>query len=145
MQRSDIARAFVHALDHEDFAAAEPLLAPDCVYTIRSETIQSATEIIASYRAAAEWARTSFDRIRYESQLTQESPSRFRVRYIDLTDHRGLTHRHECEQVFTFNNANQIDTIEHIDLPGERERLDTFLDRVGVTRSTPSASPPDAP
>lgn len=128
------AQAFVHALDVEDFTAAQSLLDPDCVYQFRGKQTRTANAIIDSYRAAADWARASFDSIRYESDLIQESPTRFRVRYADLTDHAGQSHRHECEQVFTFNSKGRIDTIEHVDLPGERERLDAFLESVGVSR-----------
>ncbi len=129
------ASAFVKALDTEDFGAAQGLLAPGCAYAFRGKITRGAGEIVDSYRAAAAWASASFDRIRYESALTQESPARFRVRFVDLTDHAGQSHRHECEQVFTVDAQSLIDRIEHVDLPGERERLDAFLERVGVKRS----------
>jgi len=132
MDTQGTAEAFVRALDTEDFDATEAILAPSCVYQFRGAETLGGAKIVASYRAAAEWASESFDRIRYESSLQQETPTRFRVRFIDLTEHGGRSHRHECEQVFTVDADGRIDSIEHIDLPGERERLRAFLDGVGV-------------
>ncbi|MEZ6243175.1 MAG: nuclear transport factor 2 family protein [Phycisphaerales bacterium] len=57
---------------------------------------------------------------------------RFRVRFVDLTLHRGVRHRHECEQVVLVGPSGLIEQIEHVDLPGERERLGAFFARVGV-------------
>ena len=134
MEAQTTAAGFVRALDTEEFDRVEGFLAPGCVYQFRGKTSRGAGKIVDSYRAAAAWASASFDRIRYESSLTREAPGRFRVRFVDLTDHAGHAHRHECEQVFTINADGQIDRIEHVDLPGERERLDVFLERVGVRR-----------
>ncbi len=138
------ASAFVRALDTEDFDGAQRLLAPDCEYRFRGKTTRGAGEIVDSYRAAAAWASASFDRIRYESALTQESPERFRVRFIDLTDHAGRSHRHECEQVFTLDARGRINRIEHIDLAGEREKLDAFLKRVGAERRSGGRDRPES-
>lgn len=123
---------FVRALDLEEFARAQACLAADCVYEFRGRRLVSPPAIIASYRRAARWASASFDRIRYESAITVEAPGRYRVRFVDLTDHAGRSHRHECEQVLRTDRDGLIIGIEHIDLPGERERLADFLARVGV-------------
>lgn len=132
------ARAFAQALDHDDFDSAERMLAINCVYSLRGNEINGRAAIIKSYRAASAWASANFDQIRYESSITPESSSpsapAFRVRFLDLTTHQGISHRHQCEQVLTLNAKGEIVRIQHIDLPGERERLDAYLARIGVQR-----------
>lgn len=132
MEATETAERFVTALDREDFETAAACVAMDCVYRFRGTELVGPTEIIVSYRKSAAWARASFDGMRYESRLAGEEPGRWRVRYTDLTEHRGLTHRHECEQVLWSDAAGLIGRIEHVDLPGEREKLMAFLASVGV-------------
>ncbi len=135
---------FVSTLDREDFAGTRGVIDPACVYVFRGTEMRGAEAIVGSYAAAAEWARESFDQIRYESAIADEGEDgdgrrRFRVRFVDLTRHKGVDHRHECEQVVFVGSppaggerSGLIERIEHVDLPGERERLLAFLERVGV-------------
>ncbi len=146
MDARGVVERFVTALDHEDFADVARVISPGCVYVFRGAEMRGGGEVAGSYAAAAAWARGSFDSIRYESCVTDEGEDgegrrRFRIRFVDLTKHKGVDHRHECEQVVCVGvggsegddgGAGLIERIEHVDLPGERERLAAFLMRVGV-------------
>lgn len=126
------ATAFAQALDEENYDRATSLLAEDCKYHFRGKITTGRDEIIRSYQQAGEWAATSFENIRYESRVTTKDTHTARIRFADITAHNGLHHRHECEQLVHVNDANQITRIEHIDLPGERDRLLAFLAKCGI-------------
>ena len=49
---TSVAQRFAEALDLDDFAAAESLLASECVYEARAGEIMGATAIVNSYREA---------------------------------------------------------------------------------------------
>jgi limonene-1,2-epoxide hydrolase len=129
-----IAQQFARALDREDYATAARMLEPACTYEIRGATIHGAAKIIGSYRQAGDWASAAFDEIRYESAVRESADGSFRIRFVDLTRHGDLHHRHECEQVVEVSATGLVTRIRHVDLPGERERLDAFLAACGIER-----------
>ncbi len=130
----EIVVRFARALDEEDYDAASALLDAACVYDIRGERHCGPDAIIASYRSAGEWVRETFDAVAYESAVRLESDPEFVIEFADLLTHAGVHHRHECEQRVRVDGDRKIVRIEHIDLPGETERLSAYLTRVGVER-----------
>ena len=130
----DVARRFASALDRDDFALAQALLSDDCVYHIREQTHTGAAAIIETYRAASEWAACAFDAIKYDSSIEALDDGRIAITFLDRLRHKGLAHKHRCRQIVTIDQAVRITRIEHEDLPGEPEAVQSFLDRVGITR-----------
>ena len=123
----EIARRLAETLDREDYPAAHALLAPDCHYTLRGESLVGPEAIVASYRKNAEDGRQRFDQLVFESEVTILGPSEARIGYTDRLTRAGYTHVHRCAQLVRWNEAGLISRITHCDLPGEREALEAFL------------------
>ena len=64
---SSIARQFADALDRDDFASAEGLLASTCLYQARDGEFSGVAAVITSYREASVWAKGNLDLIEYAS------------------------------------------------------------------------------
>jgi len=128
-----IARHFASALDRCDFAEAAKYLAEDCQYQLGQETLVGPDSIIGSYRASAEWGSRTLDGVVYESEVTHDANS-LDVLFIDRITHGGQTHEYRCLQHLWLNATGQIDSILHEELPGEREKLDEFFARCGISR-----------
>ena len=124
---------FAVALDREDYAAAAALLAAGCVYLIRGETHTGPGAIIASYRGNGEHAARSFESITYSSSVRPDGPGSAQIEFADHIRHRGMSLTHRCRQVATLGAHGLIARIEHVDLPGERERLDAFRRDCGLS------------
>ena len=129
----DTARRFARALDAEDYDTAAACLSSTCEYTIRDWIARGRSAIIASYGEAGGWAASTLESARYENDVRSE-PGAVVITFFDHLAHRGNTLTHRCEQRLEFDEAGQICRIVHIDLAGEREALETFLDNLGITR-----------
>lgn len=128
-----VAERFAKALDHEDYEEAARLLARDCEYVTERETLIGPDAIVASYREAGDWVKASLDAVAYESSVRPEGPSAI-ITFVDHLTHAGVSHTHSCEQVLSFAKDGAIRRIVHCDLPGQREAVDDFFGRVGVSR-----------
>lgn len=126
------ATAFALALDRDDFAAARSILHPNCVYLIRGKSLTGADAILASYQSATEDAHAKFDDVKYASNVSMQSENVALIEFSDILTHKGWTHHHKCHQQLTLDSAGAIIEIKHIDLPGERESLQTYLTKVGL-------------
>ncbi len=127
-------RALAEALDRDDFARVAPLLAPDCTYDTGAEVLRGPAAIVASYRAATEWAHAHLDLVRYESAVEPADGSDVGVRFTDRVEHRGRPHVHQCRQVFTVGADGRVTRIVHQELPGESAAMQAFLDACGLER-----------
>ena len=125
---------FAAALDADDFLRAQKHLARYCLYHFRGTVYEGPDAIIDTYRAASEWGRESFDAIDYESSVEPLDDGRIAVTFIDRLSHAGEQHTHTCRQILHFNPHGSIVRIEHEDLPGERDAVDAFMTRHGISR-----------
>lgn len=130
------ASALARALDHNDFAAAESLLAPDCLYESPGGVLETPAAIIAAYRKNAEWAARTFDQVGYASEAMPEGVASARITYGDRITHRGHTHEYRCRQIVETNEDGLIVRIRHEAISGENAALQEYLDRVGVKRDS---------
>ena len=122
-----------HFLDLDAFELARPLLSSECVYEVRGETHVGPNAILASYAAATRYAHTTFDEIRYESEIVGEPVTgTFSVRFTDVLAHGGAVHRHRSLQHWTFGADGRVERIVHEDLPGEREAVRAFALSCGI-------------
>ena len=124
--QSEIAVAFAAALDAEDYAAAERLLAGDCRYDAPQGEIIGPAEIIASYRRSGDAAHRVFDEVDFRHEIGAEADGGCTIRYLDYVTLAGTTHTHRCEQVVRSVDG-KIVHIVHQDIPGERESLRAFV------------------
>lgn len=133
-QAVEAALRFAAALDAGDWKAAESCLARDCEYLFRGDATRGAEMIIGMYRTIGEWVDETFESVRYESSVEAEGPDRARIAFRDLLDHRGHHLDFRCDQVITVGAGETIVRIEHIDLPGEPEKVERFNRAWGVQK-----------
>ncbi len=126
--------AFAHALDRDDFVAAEGFLAPGCVYESPNEVLEGPAAIIAAYRGNAESAVRDFDKIEYDSIVEPAGGNAARITYVDRITHHGKSHEYRCRQVVEVGDDGKIVHIKHEEIPGKREALLAYLDEVGIVR-----------
>lgn len=123
------------ALDGDDYATAAELLADDIVYLIGDETLRGPDAVVASYRAASEMAHRLFDAVEYDHRvIPTDDPNSFRVDYSDILTVNGETHHHRAEQRVTVTGGEGVTEIVNVEVPGEREKVDEFLNRHGLSR-----------
>ncbi len=133
LEPTEIATRFAEALDREDYAAAAELLDEDCVYLIRGERHVGPAEIIASYKGNGDSAARSFDSIVYGSAVRSSGQSSATIEFSDDITHQDKSLMHRCEQTVTVDTQGRIVRLQHIDLPGERERLAAFKQSCGLS------------
>ena len=129
-----VGERFAATLDDEDWAGARSLLARDCEYAFRGGTLHGPEAIIGCYRDIGQWVHESFDSVRYESRVEAMPDGRVRIHFRDRIDHGEHHLDFRCQQVLSVDERGLIDRIEHVDLPGERERADAFNRACGVER-----------
>jgi hypothetical protein len=128
------ATRFAAALDEGDWAGVAAQLHDDCGYECRGSTMRGAAAIVDSYRGVDQWVKATFDNVRYESAITALSDGRVRIDFRDRMDHGAHHLDFRCAQLLTIGGDGRITAIEHVDLPGERDKADAFNAACGVTR-----------
>ncbi len=129
-----IAQRFAGALDRNDFSEARRCLSPECRYQIGGDELLGQEVILASYSDSAKWAEQPLDKVIYESEVHGGDAENMEVLFTDRIIHKGLTHEYRCRQRLSMNGAGKIIRIVHEELPGERERLNAFLESCGIRR-----------
>jgi hypothetical protein len=130
----EAAKRFATALDAEDYAALEMLLADECRYDSPRGMLLGADVVIDSYRKAASWTKSNIQHVRYQSTARRDSADTAVVTFLDKFEHFGNRHTYTCEQRLHIDTSGRICRIVHIEIPGEREAVDAFLDSIGVRR-----------
>lgn len=129
----EVAKRFASALDQEDYETAISLLSDDCWYLCRGKRFQGPGEIIESYRTNGDEGSQSFETIEYESEVHALSDRSALIRFKDHLSHRGETFTFECDQQIEIDDDGRIAQIRHVDLSGQREALEAFKKRVGIS------------
>ena len=134
MQKLSVAQSFGIFLDQDEFAKMKELLAPDCTYFIHDEILEGKDTIAGLYQSNMEAGKKKFDELVWgESRVEALNENEFEVYFSDFLKHKGLSHNYNCKQKLTINNAGLITEIRHIELPGEREQLKAYYEKVGLT------------
>ena len=129
----DIARRFGQALDRDDFALAATFIADDCRYAAGDTTFVGPADICGDYEKQMRDGRARFDALRWgDCEVTAVDERRADILYVDYVGHAGVEHVYRCTQRVTIDDGGRIVHIEHIEMPGERERFEAFLERVGL-------------
>lgn len=124
---------FCAALDSGDWKRAAALLAPRCVYDCRGSTTVGVREIVASYKSIDDWVRRSFEHICYRSSIETRPGDKVLISFRDRMAHGEHRLDFRCQQLVSVVGG-AITHIEHIDLPGERDKANLFNRTCGVTR-----------
>ena len=131
---TDVAQRFAVALDEDRWDAVAACLAADCEYVCRGVTMRGPAQIVASYRTIGEWVVATFESVRYESAVEAIDDDRALISFRDLLDHQGHHLDFRCQQVVTLGPEHTIVHIEHVDLPGEPEKVVRFNAACGVEK-----------
>lgn len=126
------ATQFAAALDAEDYGALQGLLSVDCEYVASSGVLVGPEAIIASYRKASAWAKANIDSVTYASSVRVADGDLAIVTFVDLLEGSGLRHSYSCEQSVAIGADGEIRRIVHLEIPGQRDAVDSFLRQIGV-------------
>ena len=126
--------AFAKALDQNQLAAAEQMLAEHCVYEAPDGIHRGRAAIIAAYGKSADWGEANLDEVRYESSVDPQSERGFRIHFVDHIRKGPHEHTHRCAQVVTLDDEGKIVRIVHEHIAGEPEALKAFWDQAGLVR-----------
>ena len=137
----EAAKRFATALDDEDYVALEMLLSDDCKYDSPRGMLIGADAVIDSYGEAARWTKSSIQHVRYESTIRRGADDTAIVTFLDNFEHEGQRHTYRCEQHLHVDTRGRICRIVHIEIPGEREAVERFLDSIGVRRRLDPKTP----
>ena len=130
-------KSLAQALDDDDYEAARGLLSPEVVYEIGDERLVGPDAVLASYRSASAMAHRLFPGVEYRHQVigTVER-TKYRVRYSDILTVGEDTHEHIAEQAVTVDPQLGVVRIVDTPVPGEREKLDEFMEEHNITRDS---------
>ncbi|MCH9683932.1 MAG: GNAT family N-acetyltransferase [Deltaproteobacteria bacterium] len=128
------ARAFAAALDIGDWNGVRELLDPACVYDCRGATTIGPETIVASYAEIDTWVHETFEDVAYESTVEGRTPSQALITFRDQMSHGVHRLDFRCQQRIEIDASGRLVRIDHIDLPGEREKADRFNEACGVRR-----------
>lgn len=122
-------------LDADDYLMAASALSDQVEYSIGGDVINGPVAVLASYREASEMAHRLFDGVVYGHEVNAtDDPLSFRVSYSDELTVAGETLKYMAEQHVTVVPGDGVVRIFNVDLPGERERVDEFMARHGLSR-----------
>ena len=141
---TEIALRFARALDREDYEAAKAMLAANCRYEARTDTLLGPDAIISSYRRNGTTARHLFDSIEYRSEALETGADTACISFFDRLSKGDKTHTYQCRQRLYFAPDGLINVIKHEELPEERERLLEFCAACGVDLSRGTTNQSDS-
>lgn len=131
----ELAETLARALDADDYTAAASTMAEDVEYTIGDESFRGPDAVVASYRAASDMAHRLFDQVRYDHQvMTTADRNVFRISYSDELTVGDETLGHKAEQHVTVTPGVGVIRIVNVDVAGEKEKVDAFMERHGLSR-----------
>ena len=133
---AEVAERLANALDHDDYETAASVLADRVRYSIGDEALVGREAVVESYRTASEMAHRLFDRVEYgHSVFATDTPNTFRISYSDKLTLGDESLTHMAEQQVTVADEG-VTRIINVELPGEREAVDAFLERHGLSRDS---------
>jgi hypothetical protein len=137
----DVVGQLARALDADDFDTLRSLLHPDVIYRIGAEAHRGQDAVIDSYSAGSALARELFDRVVFDHTVLGLVGDRtVRVDFSDRLEAAGAVFDHHSVQDVEVDDEGSVVAIVDKPIAGQRERLDAFMEKHGLTR--PSAEPP---
>ena len=127
------AKAFARCLDEDRFEDLQRVLEQDCIYDLGDETLVGPKAIAKSYESNMVAARQKLDDVVWgKIKVLMLEAHHAELNVTDHIQHEGQKHVHYCRQLFWINEQHLVERIQHVDLPGEPEKLKAFYDRVGL-------------
>lgn len=131
--KQDIATKFGSCLDNDQYDAFRSILAPNCHYEIGGKVLKDKDSIAGLYEKNMKEGKLKFDDLQWgKSRIEKVSESEYDVYFSDFLKHKGIEHNYNCKQRVTVNDENLVCEIVHFELPGEKESLMEFYERVGL-------------
>lgn len=132
----NVAIKFGQTLDNDDFENFKKILDPKCHYEIGCQVLTTNDSIAGLYEKNMKAGKLKFDELRWgEAEVKQVNENDFDVYFSDFLKHQGIAHNYKCKQRITINDQNLVEKIEHIELPGEKEKLTAYYQKVGLTKN----------
>ena len=128
----DVVNRFAKSLDAEDYVTASACLAADCEYTCRGERFRGRSAIIQAYRGNGDSAASAFDSVTYESAVSRLTANTAKIHFTDHLQHNAKQLTFACEQLVEVDEDQQIVRIEHTDLHGHLDALNSFKRQASV-------------
>lgn len=129
----EVAERFAAGVCEESWFEAGRALAGAATYALRGRRILGRREIIGLFRENSDWAREMFDDVSFDYEIVDVDGALARIRFVDHLEHDGRILEHVSEELAEVSAKRElIMNLTHVDLPGEDERLRTFLGEVGV-------------
>ena len=137
----DVVGQLARALDADDFDTLRSLLHPDVLYRIGTQVHRGQDAVIKSYSAGSALARELFDHVVFDHTVLGLVGDRtVRVDFSDRLEAAGAVFDHHSVQDVEVDDDGSVVVIVDQPVVGQRERLDAFMEKHGLTR--PSAEPP---
>ncbi len=127
----DIALSLARALDHDDYETARRFIAPTCEYELAGTLLRGPDVILASYRENSERIRTAMDEVVFESEFEGLDGATATIRFSDRIRKGTESYTYQCRQKYTIEGIHVVKIVNE-ELPGERDKANAFMARVGV-------------
>ena len=132
-KKEQTAIKFGTLLDQDDFSNFKLLLKPNCIYEIGDQIYNNRAAIAGLYEKNMKEGKVKFDELVWgKSEIKQVSENEYDVYFSDFLKHQGIEHNYKCKQRITINENHLVEKIVHMELPGEREKLLAFYEKVGL-------------
>jgi len=128
------AQKFCDAFNNDKLEALRDLLTPDCLYQKGDEQFIGPEAIIDKYRGNMAYARQLYDRVEFQTTVTEIGDQQATVKFTDILTHQGRVYDYNTFQQLTYNPDLVVTRIDEIAIPGEREGLIRFKEALGLLR-----------
>ena len=127
---ADVISEFASSLDAEDYPLTLSCLADHCIYESPTGELTGPAAIVDSYKGNGDSARKRFDSVVYRHEIIPLGEGWYRIAFIDelVSGHRS--HVFHCNQRVCIDKE-QIVRIIHEEIPGQRDRLNAFIQSLG--------------
>ncbi len=85
-------------------------------------------DVVSAYATSHAWEAGAIERVRRRSRIEAVGPGVVRV------EHRGQTHRYQCQQEMTVGRSKRVERIVHREVDGQRPALDALFAAVPIQR-----------
>lgn len=129
---ADLISEFASSLDAEDYPRAIAFLADHCIYDSPTGQLSGPAATVGSYREQGDRARERLDSIAYRHEVIPLDGDWYQIEFIDELVANRRSHLFRCNQRVRIDKGKIVHII-HEEIPGERDRLNTFMRYVAET------------
>lgn len=128
------AQNFCDAFNEKNLEALRVLLAPDCLYQKGEEQFTGPDAIIEKFRESMAYAEALYDRVEFQTRVTEIGDHQATVMFTDILTHQGRVYDYNTYQQLTYNDDYIVTRLDEIAIQGEREGLIRFKEALGLLR-----------